>query len=58
MIALSARLAATIASTTSLKSFAASSPGSDFRNPLMPDPALYGVANCARPTLLCRERSG
>ena len=58
MIALPARFAATIASTTSLKSFAASRPGSDFNRPSMPEPALCGVANCARLTLLCRERSG
>ena len=48
MIALPSRFAATIAATTSLKSCAASSPGSDFSNPSTPEPSLYGVANCAR----------
>jgi hypothetical protein len=41
-----------------LEILAASKAGSDLRNALNPDPALYGVANCARLTLLCRDRSG
>ena len=51
MIALPARLAVTIASTTSLKSLAARSAGSDAIRPVRPEPAWYGVANCARPMM-------